>query len=305
MSREISATTSPEVHPGENGDTRNNTSAAKTVPRCHDRSEEDFFGLQNIDPDDPLSLDCGGIDPRLVEKWRTSAFPCELPEDQEAVEPTPHKNPGTCASSSTAPSGAGVKYAVAHANTAVIPEERPDLWDPVKHRWKARKSSASVESCWKCHMPGHLPQDCTVKCNQLDQCETAKCAQCCSRDDLFSCLACDIFLCDTQSHLVTHLQQFPSHFMLYSFKLKSQIKCCNNMCTEMNIYNLLICTKCVESEIEKSTRRVSRQTKRLKTIRNCIACELHFSWHIMNCGVAADNPLVDRQSLDTTLFDFL
>jgi hypothetical protein len=177
---------------------------------------------------------------------------------------------------------------------------------------------------WKCKRAGHLPEDCTVtkgiaaaspsdpyhyskteaqpkkgnnklkrmfnKCMSLSKQKDHKCAVCGARNNLAFCLDCDGVYCDGSGHLLGHLEE-TSHRVIYSFKLRKQIKCCNTDCEEMDISKLLACAHCLEKAFTTGYNMINAtwSGNALKKVPNAICCDDHFQWHLHNCLNAASS----------------
>lgn len=48
-------------------------------------------------------------------------------------------------------------------NQTSYTENKPEMWDKTKLKYKEQISTLSTYKCWRCRRVGHLPQDCTVK----------------------------------------------------------------------------------------------------------------------------------------------
>lgn len=142
------------------------------------------------------------------------------------------------------------------------------------------------------------------------------CTICRCFHNLVYCVQCNNVYCDS-IHLCDHLYSFRSHHTLYSIKLKRLIKCCNKYCTETDIYELNICMSCIQNIFNRyySMKTATwyacnpllwsiREGKGLYMIMNCIACDKHFDWHIMNCE-AANNPhkFISSEQVDNKFID--
>ncbi|XP_078360157.1 uncharacterized protein LOC144644518 isoform X2 [Oculina patagonica] len=169
---------------------------------------------------------------------------------------------------------------------ANFPERQPDVWDPMKLKYKDQVSTLSSYKCWKCRRVGHLAEDCTVKtgnttmgsvfdggqsssphrqqknspgsfhsstlkeyykrCQKLRESRDVKCSDCGVRSNLAYCFECGLILCDGRGHLINHLLEYPSHTELYSYKLQRQIKCCKSTCEVVDATELLMCSSCLD-----------------------------------------------------------
>jgi len=176
----------------------------------------------------------------------------------------------------------------------------------------------------KCKRVGHLPEDCTAfigvatpsasdpnqlhtpkapegadkgiytpqlrkmyaKCQKIAQRKGDKCGECGAKANLAHCLDCGVVVCDNKGHLQRHLQNNPSHNMLYSYKLRRQIKCCNSACPVSNVYELHACAECIDRCFERHYNMMNATWSGtgLKYIANAICCDDHFEWHRINCG---------------------
>jgi hypothetical protein len=206
-----------------------------------------------------------------------------------------------------------------------LPEMEAERWNYSSHKYQTRQSSLCTYKCWKCKRVGHLPEDCTAfigvaapspadptalhtpsgpadvekgiytpeqrrmhnKCKKIAKSQgTGKCGDCGARANLAQCLDCGVVVCDNKGHLVAHLRNNPGHRMLYSYKLRRQIKCCKTTCSEMNIYKLHACSECLERCFERhySMMNATWSGVGLKYLPNAIACDEHFEWHRINCA---------------------
>jgi len=76
--------------------------------------------------------------------------------------------------------------------------------------------------------------------------------------------------------------------MVYSYKLRRQIKCCNSTCSVMNVYQLHACAECIDRCFERhySMMNATWSGVGLKYLANAICCDDHFEWHRINCSNA-------------------
>jgi len=205
-----------------------------------------------------------------------------------------------------------------------LPEMELEKWNYNSHKYRSRQSSLLTYKCWKCKRTGHLAEDCTAfigvaapsaanpdsletplpppgtekgmytpelrrmhaKCQKIGQQKGGKCGECGARANLAQCLDCGVVVCDNKGHLLRHLRDNPSHHMLYSYKLRRQIKCCKSTCSQMNVYKLHTCAECMDKCFERhySMMNATWSGAGLKFIPNAICCDEHFEWHRINCA---------------------
>ena len=147
-----------------------------------------------------------------------------------------------------------------------------------------------------------------AKCNAIRR-EKKVCAQCGCRSNLVYCVECDSCFCD-KFHLLEHLQTFPTHTQLFSFKLRRLLKCSNPRCAETNVYKLFMCHKCSSTLYDKYYNMKTalwyalfrdvrcRQRAAIRQYPSLICCEEHMTWHIMNCdGIEGMTPIIDKECI--------
>eukprot|EP00026_Physarum_polycephalum_P002890 Phypoly_transcript_02899.p1 GENE.Phypoly_transcript_02899~~Phypoly_transcript_02899.p1 ORF type:complete len:505 (+),score=57.36 Phypoly_transcript_02899:1108-2622(+) len=153
------------------------------------------------------------------------------------------------------------------------------------------------------------------RCAEISARKGDKCGECGARANLAQCLDCGVVVCDNKDHLIRHLQNNPSHNMLYSYKLRRQIKCSKTTCNVTNVYELHACAQCLEKCFDRhySMMNAAWSGKGIKYIPNAICCDDHFEWHRINCtnarpgysGMVVDRDLLDDPSLGGQLSEFL
>lgn len=153
------------------------------------------------------------------------------------------------------------------------------------------------------------------KCKEISARKGDKCGVCGARANLSQCLDCGVVVCDNKSHLIRHLRDNPSHNMLYSYKLRRQIKCCKSTCNVTNVYELHACAQCLEKCFDRhySMMNAAWSGKGIKYIPNAICCDDHFEWHRINCSnsrpgfssMVVEKPMLDGPSLDGQLSEVL
>ena len=160
---------------------------------------------------------------------------------------------------------------------------------PSKRRFKDARTILDSNKCPICGKTGHLPQDCRLasgkslsvsdyslssetpsvihcetmshqdrealkrvyrKCKTIQTNPLSCCVRCKCRSNLVYCVQCNSCFCD-KYHLLEHLQHNPSHFQLYSFKLRKLLKCSNPNCANTNIYELFMCHRCSSTLYDK------------------------------------------------------
>lgn len=153
------------------------------------------------------------------------------------------------------------------------------------------------------------------RCKEIAAKKGDKCGECGARANLAQCLDCGVVVCDNKSHLINHLRNNPSHNMVYSYKLRRQIKCCKSTCNVTNVYDLHACAQCLEKCFDRhySMMNAAWSGKGIKYIPNAICCDDHFEWHRINCmnsrsgysGMVVDNAMLSDSSLGGQLSEFL
>lgn len=144
-----------------------------------------------------------------------------------------------------------------------------------------------------------------AKCQKISQNgKSDKCGECGARANLAQCLDCGVVVCDNKGHLQRHLLNNPSHNMLYSYKLRRQIKCCKSTCRVSNAYKLYACAECVDRCFERHYNMMNATWSGvgLKYIANAICCDDHFEWHRINCAnsrTGFSSKVVERDQLGT------
>lgn len=154
-----------------------------------------------------------------------------------------------------------------------------------------------------------------LKCKEIGAKKGDKCGECGARANLAQCLDCGVVVCDNKSHLIRHLRNNPSHNMLYSYKLRRQIKCCKTTCNVTNVRELFACAQCLEKCFDRhySMMNAAWSGKGIKYIPNAICCDDHFEWHRINCvnarpgysGTVVDSSMLDDPSLGGQLSEYL
>jgi len=153
------------------------------------------------------------------------------------------------------------------------------------------------------------------RCKEISAKKGDKCGECGARANLAQCLDCGVVVCDNKSHLIRHLRNNPSHNMLYSYKLRRQIKCCKSTCNVTNVRELHACAQCLEKCFDRhySMMNAAWSGKGIKYIPNAICCDDHFEWHRINCmnsrpgysGMVVDHSMLDDSSLGGQLSEFM
>jgi len=153
------------------------------------------------------------------------------------------------------------------------------------------------------------------KCKEISARTGDKCGVCGARANLAHCLDCGVVVCDNKAHLIRHLRDNPSHNMLYSYKLRRQIKCCKSTCNVTNVYELNACAQCLEKAFDRhySMMNAAWSGKGIKYLPNAICCDDHFEWHRINCmnsrpgysGMVVERSMLDESASDGQLSEFL
>lgn len=132
-----------------------------------------------------------------------------------------------------------------------------------------------------------------LKCKEIAARKGDKCGECGARANLAQCLDCGVVACDNKSHLIRHLRNNPSHSiqliritlirvtigltryldMLYSYKLRRQIKCCKTTCNVTNVHELYACAQCLDKCFDRhySMMNAAWSGKGIKYIPNAVS----------------------------------